>query len=421
MTRLSALVGLLLAGAAQAGETDTNPLTVHPDVLFRAQPGSFTEKAIGRMTVAYDDDHGEYVMFFETWYPESYYDPAQYQGCAQGVWGLNRATSVDGLEWEVDSNPLLMPQPDSWFGCVIAHPNVIYDGEEWHLWFKAEQPANVCAEGDAPEWGCDQYTGIGYGTSRDGVNWTFRDNPILALDDFDESDLLALGYPSVVVVEDGWVMLVAKQYLDYRVSMLLARSDDRGRSWQVDPEPVFEPGGADWIRDRVYNPALLCEDDPNKPSMTLFFAGVDHATSRVGFGKATSDGPYDWYVAQDAPYFTWDTVAGENPWIHWTGMRAGDDYVVYFTERTVGDDGVERPQMRAAFTNPDWDEALVSRNVCPPPTGPIAPVDDDDDEDPDVEPPDVDESGGCTGGCRASGGSSAWLLLLPLLGLRRRR
>jgi predicted GH43/DUF377 family glycosyl hydrolase len=364
--------------------------------------GTITENGIGRPSVAYVAETDEYVMIFETRLPASFYDPGAYPGCPDGVWALGRATSSDGVQWSVDPDPVLMPVPGTFASCVVAHPDLVFDEETWHLWFKTEQSTEACAV-SAPAWGCERYTGIGYAASLDGVRFTARPEPILPVEDFGP-DLLALGYPSTVIVEGDFTMLVSKQYTDSTVRMFLATSTDLGQSWQLERDAVFSPGASDWIRDRIYNPSLVCEDDPELLRYTVFFGGRDDARTTSGFGRAASADGLDWYVDAESPWLTWDTSA-VTPWSNWFVMRAGEDYVAWFAER----DEAGRNRLGLATTAEGWDEAAISPRVCPPP-----------EPEPTIDTGPSD--GVLRGECGCAAGDARAVLLLPfVLGLFRRR
>jgi hypothetical protein len=393
------------------------PFVVHPDVLLEGGADSALSEIVGRPAVAWDPEARRYVMLLETQLAERFYDPTEFPDCPWGVWGLVRATSEDGIHWELDPEPVVVPDAGTDHSCVLAHPSVIFDGQSWHLWVKAEKGNS---DGST-------YSGIAYATSFDGIHWSFREELILSVEDFGESDLLALGYPTVVMLHDTWWMQVAKQYKNGEVSLLSARSADLGRSWQLDQDPVFEPGGADWVQDHIYNPAPVCEDDPAKLPLTMFFAGRTSDWSDVGFGKASSADGVRWTVTSEAPYFSWQAADGESPWIHWTVMRAGDDYVVYYTEKETQTDGSVKDVLRVAYTSPDWDEDSVSPGICPPPTHPTdgdgGGDTDEDDEDTDGDDIDVDVGCSCRTGAAGTpiGQLAAWGAALGIVLMLRGR
>lgn len=80
-------------------------------------------------------------------------------------------------------NPVLSPGPEgSWDDQAVAHPNVLYDGSTYHLWYSG--------------WSMDGNISIGYATSIDGIHWTKYDDPSTEDRQFSESDPVLLCGPS---------------------------------------------------------------------------------------------------------------------------------------------------------------------------------------------------------------------------------
>jgi hypothetical protein len=117
-----------------------------------------TLNGIGAPTVAWDPDDQLYVMFFET-----QTDTATTPPCRNGKWGIGAASSPDGITWTIWDDLVVPPTPSSQFACVAAHPAVVYDAGQFHLWFKAERGSNLPAA-PAAAWDADNYTGVGYAT-----------------------------------------------------------------------------------------------------------------------------------------------------------------------------------------------------------------------------------------------------------------
>lgn len=418
------LLVLTLALPAFAGARE---LTDHPDWMLEPVPGTYTQNGIGAPTVAYDAGSDTWVMFFESRLPETRV------GCTQGVWGVGRATSRDGLAWTLDPDPILVPTEGTFSECVIAHPVTVFDGQTWHLWFKAQQRADACADtaADAP-WGCEVVTGVGYATSTDGVHFTPREQPVIALGSF--------GFPAVARVDGEWRMLLAYSNAANRIYELWESVSTDGTTWSI-PTSVLQPGGADWMRDEVYNPALVCEDDPDLP-YTLFLGGrKTQATSsggvwsvqvlEAGIGMASSPNGVDWTLTPDSPLRLWD-LSLTRDWRHWDAVRVGEDYLVYFAEK----DGSDRNRVGLAYTFPDvqggFDEGQVASRVCDfqlvqPETDTDLPPDTTDTDT--TDPPEEEETptgrsgtaGGGTCGCASGGSSGVVALPLLLVGLRRQR
>lgn len=429
---IAAGLGIALPAAAQ-------DFTVHDGWLLEPVPGTFYENGIGAPTVAYDPGADEWVMYFETRFPEE-----AKPGCPS-EWGIGRATSPDGLSWTVDPDPIIEPVDDSYYGCVVAHPVTIFDGQTWHLWFKAQQEDDACDDTAViPPWGCDRVTGVGYATSSDGIDFILEPEPVVNVSTF--------GFPTVARIDGVFHLFLA--YSDQANSiyeMWQSTSVDGGLSWSA-PTFVLGPGTALWFEDEVYNPSLVCEDTGLYP-YTLFFGGRDtEAGSLVtaGFGRAFSANSVDWFLSANNPFFEWEAVVDKD-WRHWDAMRIDDDYLVFFSQKN----DEEKNRVGVAYSyvgqQTSFDEAGISNRICGDDPGGPGDTDSDEDTDldtdsdpdtdtdtvPDTDGPVTDDpgstdgviSGGCGCQSRSNPGGCATVppLMIPMawvlaaVALRRRR
>lgn len=419
-------------------------LQVHPGWMVQPQPGKIYENGIGSPTVAYDPASDTWTMLFETQFgPED----AVGGPCRQGRWGIGRATSPDGLTWTIDDDLVLAPEDDTYFACVVAHPDVLFDGTTWHLWFKAQQTHTICDGGaPAPPWGCNPVTGVGYATSADGVHWTVRDRPAI--------NLFSFGFPSVVEVDGVLRMMLA--YANARTGVYelwQSVSVDAGETWST-PQFVLGPGFAPWVDDEIYNPAVTCNPAAQAPfGPYVLFAGGRNSEPQqggppqlitAGLGRAFSGDGTTWAWDGTDPIISWELrppapAQPDRDWRHWTAMRIGQEYLLYFSER----DDLGRNRVGLAYTYPtvqtSFPERYISDRTCagPDDTG-AASVDDtdvapDDTDEPveetldtspiplDDTPPPDSRACGCTASAPALRGAGAGLLAVGLLVARRRR
>ena len=315
-----------------------------------------------------------------------------------------RLTSPDGFNWTPDAQPVVVPEAGTYYGCVAAHPYIVFDNDTdtLHMWFKSEQSTDLCTvlEPD-PEWGCNYRSGIGYASSDDfGQTWTFSDAPALDAADMNyDSRYLASGYPSVVIMDDVWYLLVSRiDSLSFNADLILAESYDFGDSWTVNTTPALAAGfESDWVNDEVISPSMFC--DPDGVDFSMFFGGrtLDETPSDSsdpnneinGVGFAASFELSQWYLSLYSPYFDWE-VATESYWPHFTVLRAGGEYIIYHTERIQeGTDTQPYAHMRMAYTDPAWDPDLIDPRICNTPIV-IPPDTDVPDTDTDVVDTDTD-------------------------------
>lgn len=415
-------------------------LVVHPTWMLEPVPGKIYETGIGSPAVAYDRANDLWTMFFETQFGPPDAD------CGAGRWGIGRATSPDGLSWTIDDELVVSPTPGTYYDCVVAHPDVLFDGTTFRLWFKAQQSNNACPPGaPAPEWGCAAVTGVGYAESTDGTAFTVRETPVI--------NLFSFGFPSVVKINGILRMLLAYSNASNSTYELWESvSTDDGQVWSI-PQFVLGPGFATWVDDEIYNPALACDSTPANAEgpMVLFAGGRDiEATvggppriQTAGMGRAWSDDGVGFTWTSTEPLISWDLTPppGTPPdrdWRHWEAVRVDEDYLFYFSQR----DEVGRNRIGLAYTYADVQdhivEHLVGDRICDgqADTGADATIDDTDVTDTDTDVEDTDTGRGLSGdtdltetpdkdgcGCaqQGTGAPIAGALLLAALRLRRRR
>jgi hypothetical protein len=358
LRKLGIIIGAMLPLLSHAQE-----FTMHDGFVLSAEEGTWRERGVARPTVTYDATAEEYVMFFTARFPDAYVDGlgGDYSDCSAGVYGIGRATSPNGIDWtpDPDDAPVIAPVPGTYRACHVAQGTVVKDGDTWRLWFKSEQGANACPGDEELEWGCDRFTGISYAESSDGVNWTVNDLPILSNTAWGSA--LGIGFPSVVKLEGQWIL-----YASSIPNIYMARSEQPGSGWIARAEPLLEPGANDWMQDRVFCPALNCDEEESLP-FTFWFGGKD-LEGQWGFGKASAEGPaenlddpIEVYVSSSSPFFTWEAADNQNRWTNYDVLRIGeDDWVIYFKAK----DDNNNPAIGMAYTVSSWDGADMHNRIC---------------------------------------------------------
>ena len=276
-------------------------------ILTAPTTGSFSA-GIGAPSVDYDVATGTYTMYFEAPVPTV---PAE---CAT-AYSIGRATSVDGVNWIVDAEPVLGPDlgtPGSPFHCVVSQPAVVYDGATWHLFFTmASEPVG---EGQP-----DTSTGIGYATSTDGVQYTVQAAPLIPYDG------VSMGLASAAIVDRVLTLLYVWRP-DFRLATLPL---DGSINWTVEEDPVLrsESAGA-WALQWVLGPSLYCEDDQTAP-FSLVFGGDDNANVR-NLGYAQSPDAQHWALDDANPLVDGDLDAASLN--HWDVLEAGPDTLMWYSK-----------------------------------------------------------------------------------------
>ncbi len=393
----------------------------YQDWLVEPDTGTFYENGVGSPTVAYADtgaSAGSYLMAFETKVVDSTTQ------CPGGEWAIGFATSTTGLDWTVDPSMTLYPQTNTYYSCGLAHPNLVHDAGEFHLYFKARQINDQC-DITTPPWGCEIQTGVGYANIDQNLNTTISTLPIIQVTGF--------GFPSVVEVDGTWHMWLAKV-----PNLHHATAPSPSAGWVLDAEPKFRPGQTPWVADRVFNPAAVCHEDDKKRPVSVYVGGKDldddgTTILSAGWGQTITPNGDDFFVVEE-PEISW---FGDLDWRHWDVIRYGDDdKIVFYSEK----DAQDRNRIGVDWPGCGWDPAQLADKTCTPAAiaidadgvGTGLPGTDLDGLDapyfaePDAEYQErampFDTGWGSATGCNALGGgagAAAWLL--PLLLLVRRR
>ena len=141
----------------------------HNPVMEMGPPGSWDSLGVSPSTVIFDGD------VYRMWY-------VGYSEEGTFVVRIGHAASPDGIVWTRRPDPVLDVgiDPGSFDRRHVAHPEVVFDGNLYHMWY-----AGVDQE--------FQYR-IGYATSADGIEWAkYPGNPVL------ERPIYEVDLPNVLI------------------------------------------------------------------------------------------------------------------------------------------------------------------------------------------------------------------------------
>ncbi len=231
--------------------------------------------------------------------------------------------STDGLHWELATVALLPERKSGWRRDIVCGPSVLRRGDTLHMWFAGQmrpmeqQAARSC---------------IGHAVSKDGVNWTADERPVLVPDAPWEG--WAVQEPCVLWDEPAnrYQMWYAAGRMHAADAIGYAESDD-GLTWRkYNENPILRPDPAQyWQMLKVHAPFVLREAD----GYALFYAGVD-GDGNASLGLCRSrDGVRDWTFFAENP-----VVAGtDGGWdyhdiVRCAVRREGDGYRMWYAGRT---------------------------------------------------------------------------------------
>jgi predicted GH43/DUF377 family glycosyl hydrolase len=132
------------------------------------------------------------------------------------------ATSNDGINWDINADPILLPTEGEWDSESVETPSVIKVGDTYHMYYTGYN--TVFSSG---------IYSIGHATSQDGINWVKdQNNPIIEPHD----DPLKWGYfttaePAIVYYNNKFYLYYASAKSNHPepgapFGILLATSED---------------------------------------------------------------------------------------------------------------------------------------------------------------------------------------------------
>lgn len=237
-------------------DTDHNP------VLDVGDPGEWDE---------FNVDHASVLKIaseYQMWY----------NGEDDSSSRIGRATSPDGINWnrDFDHNPVLdLGPPGSWDDSEVLHPNVLFDGATYHMWYNG--------------FGLSAQR-TGYAFSDDGIAWfKHPDNPVMDIGDPGDFDDYMLVLCAVIwrngkyrmwygggdgTNEDNWYFRVG-----------YATSPNETDWIKSEDNPVLDVGGpGNWDSLGVVTSAVLF--DSEEQIYKMWYGGLNE--SEVQTGYATS-------------------------------------------------------------------------------------------------------------------------------------
>ncbi|MFZ5481899.1 MAG: hypothetical protein ACOZNI_34380 [Myxococcota bacterium] len=232
--------------------------------VFEAPDDGPFALGVNAPTVDWDGQGQRYVMFFES--PLAPHELAP--GCRTG-WRIGRATSADGVTWEIDPEPVIEPEPGTAWACSASQPAVVRDGHDWHLLFAMEDDA--------------RNVGIGLARGRDGERFDVVAAPAI--------EGPRVGMPTVGLSE-GLLHVVYVKAPDLAVATLDPKT---GELLDTDVALVAADG-PDWADHWLVTPALACVKHGGWGLVYSAFA--DPGATLRSYAIAGSDDGWAWSLEE---------------------------------------------------------------------------------------------------------------------------
>ena len=192
---------------------------------------------------------------------------------------IGYATSEDGINWNRHPSPVFQSRAGEWYADGIFPGTVIKEKGIFKMWFSGAFGGSLSQGSPTTE------SAVGYATSKDGITWSFYDDPATTSPPYQSSDPVlnhgALGeweastaiQPSVIKTKCGYEMwyiggsqtVGTHQYIGY----------------------AFSQDGIHWTR-YPYNPVL--QTDPWNTDLVFPSVILEGNKYRMWYGAFLSDG-----------------------------------------------------------------------------------------------------------------------------------
>lgn len=317
---LSLVLGLILLGSTsftQAQDDSSPELVIDIDNAAVWHGEDWDNQYTDSGAVLYYD--GQFHMFrngFIGW-------PASVQ--------IAYTTSADGIVWEKQGDePVLYTDDVEYAGiAALASSALVEDDGTWVLYFYTwPRP------GDS-----DGIGGIGRATAPAPEGpWTPDEDLVLYPGDATEWDNNQLISPSVLKIDDNYVMYYHSPSLDGTVHIGMATSED-GITWTkynnpdttdapfANSDPVFSPNVENaeaWDTEHVNQPRVVQTED----GLVMLYRSWTGAQQNQSIGFATSEDGVHWTRMNEEPVYSSQDTRRRSIWF--TGLAYADDtYYVY--------------------------------------------------------------------------------------------
>lgn len=124
-------VGFRMGYATSPDGVNWTPLS--SPVLQPAFDGVWDDTVISHINVVQDPNGWYHLFYFGT--SGAVYQQAQNMGAVMIPGQIGHATSVDGINWNKDTNPVLTTQPGTWQAWTIGGPSALIQNGQLYLWY----------------------------------------------------------------------------------------------------------------------------------------------------------------------------------------------------------------------------------------------------------------------------------------------
>ena len=199
----------------------------------------------------------------------------------ESMWAscIGFAWSDDGLTWNNHPEPVLTPGAgNAWDGKGVSNPNVIFDGQMYHMWFAA-WPNRV-----------PKIANAGYATSSDGINWKKHPaNPVLEIGEPGSwDDHWAVGFS--VILNGSFFEMWYFGWNQIKCEVGFATSRD-GIIWNKSPEnPILKAGEFGAWDAIMVGRRVLSQDSV----YSMWYSGIYNIKTAYGYATTSQTEAENW-------------------------------------------------------------------------------------------------------------------------------
>ncbi|MCU0369940.1 MAG: T9SS type A sorting domain-containing protein [Bacteroidales bacterium] len=218
--------------------------------------GTFDSQGVFGASVWFDGE--SYKMWYNGYNSQPYYTGALRAGLA---------TSADGINWtRYSEEPVLeLGDPGDWDDTWAYVNTVLFEEGMYKMWYTGFDGAYTC---------------IGYATSADGITWDKHpDNPVIEPGGSGFGGLDAAQNPRVIHSDAGYEMWFNGQYADPDFNVYYGTSSD-GIEWSYSYEPVMMTGETgSFDSEWVWHPCVIFDEGVYR----MWYSGYNGSGWSVGY------------------------------------------------------------------------------------------------------------------------------------------
>lgn len=276
-----------------------------------------------------------------------------YVGSRQGVRAIGYAESIDGVTWKKHATPVLTTGPQgSWDATEIGLGSVDWNGTQYLMWYRGVSPNFVSGA-------------IGLALSNNGTTWVkYSGNPVLRPSTV---DLKFIGSPYVLRSSSLYNMWYSARAQDdpstSQIQRILYANSFDGVHWDKftgSPKVALQPatGADDWDSGSVFSPSVYFDGS----NYGMWYSALNQTFLEPRIGFAASKDAITWTrfsgnpVLSPSPSGSWDSAGVENP-----NVIAGQlGFMLFYDgigETSTGSIGFAQPP--TGFEVPEFNQSLL--------------------------------------------------------------